>query len=165
MTIPHREYVEAILRGDYERAGIPRPFLPIGDHESLATAVQQRARRPQRFPDPRQYAVALGLRLVPRAPGGFCGEATAGDIVAYRWDADPQVRGMLVLHGVGHRVLRHEAGRTNDSDAWLLTGCLGIEVSALPLVRRNPAIAMRHLPQWFVFARIIQANLCRAAEL
>jgi hypothetical protein len=160
-----RRYVEHILAGRYDRAGIERPRLEPGDHELLGTLVHDRARRPRLFPDPRHLAVALGFRIVPRAPRGLCGEGTAHGIIAYRWHADPRVRGLLILHGIAHAVLDREIGRTNDADAWAVTATVAVCSRALPIARENPSAAAVHVPEWMVLSRLVSAKLCRVAGL
>jgi hypothetical protein len=160
-----REYVQAILRGDYESAELEPPRLDPYDLDELAESFHERARRPRRFPDPRHLAVANGLVLIPRAPSGYGGEATALGRIAYRWHPDPQVRGLHILHGAAHAILHTESGASTEADAWLLTGALAIPPRSMAFARACPASAAAHVPLWLVFARVTQANLCRVAGL
>ncbi len=65
--------------------------------------------------------MAIGSRLLPRAPQGLCGEGTTAGVIAYDWSAEPKLRGLLVAHGLAHRILRRQPEETNEADAWWLT--------------------------------------------
>jgi hypothetical protein len=154
-----RRYVQHILAGDYDRAELEPPRFGYRDLHHLARCAIEKAGRPRPFADPRHYVAALGLRLLPRAPRGLCGEGSALDVVAFRWDPDPQVRGPRVMHGLAHAILRTETGASNDADAWTLTGQLFVLDTQIGLARARPDLACAHAPLWLVAARMIQANL------
>lgn len=154
-----RKYVQHILAGNYDRAGVEPPCFPLRDLHELARAAIAKAARPRPFPDPRHVVAALDLQLLPRAPKGLCGEGSTLNTVAYRWDPDPQLRGTYVMHGLSHSILKSESGASNDADAWTLTGCLFVLDHQVKLAAESTALATAHAPLWLIAARIIQANL------
>jgi len=154
-----RRYVQHILAGNYDRAGVEPPCFAYRDLHELARAAIVKAARPRAFPDPRHVVVALDLRLLPRAPKGLCGEGSTLDTVAYRWSPDPQLRGALVMHGLSHAILKNGSDASNDADAWTLTGCLFVLDTQVRLAVERTDLATAHAPLWLIAARIIQANL------
>lgn len=156
-----QRYVESILAGRYGAAETAPPTLELAEIDSLARRALYYAQRPD-FADPRHIAVALGLRLLPRAPRGLCGEGTALGIIAYRWDADPSVRGLRVAHGVAHAVLAEERGEHGDADAWLLTAAIVVPPWATEIVLLRPEIATAHAPRWLIDAALGVGKDCAA---
>lgn len=152
MDIQH--YVESILRLEFQRVRVESPRLEPAEIESLAYRAQIHAARPDLFPDPRHTAIALGFKLLPRAPRGLCGEGTAFGVIAFRWDPDPQVRGLRVLHGLAHAILCEETSGSNDADAWMLTGALAVPRTVVDVTFADPDRAAAHVPRWFVEARL-----------
>lgn len=157
-------YVQAILRGDYCAARVEPPRFSLADLGELARAALLKAARPRPFPDPRHVAVALKLKLISRAPRGLCGEGTALGRVAFRWDPDPQVLGMRVMHGVAHAILDGDSGPSSDSDAWQLTGLLFVPEHRVALARERLDLATVHAPPWLVMSRLMQASTAISAH-
>jgi hypothetical protein len=97
-------------------------------------------------------ALALGNRLLPRAPHGMCGECCAPGVIAYDWSAGPKLRGLLVMHAVAHQILRTQPEESNEADVWRLT----IEL-LLPVRDAHPRslvdlVALAWAPEWCVRA-------------
>jgi hypothetical protein len=151
--------VEHILRGEYDRAGVAHPRFSLDDLNTFADAAHIKANRPRLHPKPHHLAVGNEMILVPRAPRGSCGEGSAFGRVAFEPSIDPQEEGLNVLHGIAHVILHDDNGDSSDTDAWLLTGCLWIRRSTLALAEADPIRLATHVPLWFVYARIINANL------
>lgn len=143
-------YVTTILCGDGNGG---RPLWGCEALESLAKRALAQASRPT-FSDPRHLAVALGFELLPRAPSGLCGEATARGLIAYMWSADPREVGLRVAHGLAHALLGRQFEASNDADAWVLTAFLLVPRSAVHTL--PPSVVEQHAraPVWFVRAAL-----------
>jgi hypothetical protein len=152
--MPLRTHVEHVLAGRYDRAGVPRPQLELADLEWLARQAHGYAGLPTIFPDPRHIAVAIGLRLLPRAPRGVCGEGVANGVIAFRPDPDGGTQGLRVFHGLAHAILLEERQVTGDGDAWALTALLIVPPRSAEHVRANMDAACAHAPRWMVEAAL-----------
>ncbi|HVY65929.1 MAG TPA: hypothetical protein VHH11_13995 [Gammaproteobacteria bacterium] len=157
-----RTYVERILRGHYAMARADPPRWARADLDELAESAHDAAQRPQPFPAPGHLAVALGARVVPRAPARFCGEGTALGVVCYRWAPDAATRGLRILHGLAHVLLHRTRDASTEADAWILTASLAVPRSRLTHARVDPDAASRHLPEWLVVERLIESRVRKA---
>lgn len=131
--------IEIVLAGQHERAGLAPPLHDLTTLRSLARRARDYSMAPGRDPDPRWIAVALGFRLLPRAPRGMCGEGFARGVIAFRPDVDASMQGLRVFHGLAHAILWDEADDNNEADAWILSALLPPHPSA-------------HAPSWLTAA-------------
>lgn len=105
------------------------------------------------------FVVALGYNPVELPAGGHACEYVDDDgNVFFERRADERYQGMLILHGLAHRLL----GRPHrESDAWLLAGELALP-SYLALMANTvvEATAIQpHVPSWFLLCQINQAQV------
>lgn len=149
--IARQQFADLILRGEFARAGVEAPVLEPGDRRMIAERVRERAGRPETFPDPRELAVALGLRVCAAPVRGCGGEVTNGKNIWYRWHPNARVWGLNVFHGLAHCALLQESPLATEGDAWLLT--VELCVPAAEVRKSNPrslAKAQQHAPKWLV---------------
>ena len=159
MRHPLEVFVRAIVDGRPDDVSLPPPRWSPDALESLARRVLSNAGRPT-WSDPRHVALALGNRLLPRAPCGMCGEGCAPGVIAYDWGAEPKLRGLLVGHGVAHQVLRTQPEESNEADAWLLTTELLLPVRDAHPRALADLIALVWAPEWCVRAVMIKRRGC-----
>jgi hypothetical protein len=120
VRFPLEQFVLKIIDGRFDELRLPAPRWKPDAIGSRARRALASADRPH-WSDPRHIAYALGSRLLPRAPNGTCGESCIPGVIAYDWGTDRKLRGMLVMHGTGHQILRTQPEDSNEADAWLLT--------------------------------------------
>lgn len=149
MRYPLEQFVTAILTERYDLVQLAPPLWSPDAHDSFVRRLLARAGRPP-WSDPRHIALALGHRLVPRAPRGMCGEGCSPDVIAYDWGAGREVRGMLVGHGCIHQNVRRQPEESNESDAWWMTARLCVPPRDVHSLRDSEVLTKAHAPAYFV---------------
>lgn len=158
MRYPLRQFVTAILVGDYQAVALDPPRRSPEELRSMARRYLALAARPV-FADPRHIAVARGVDLIPRAPRGLCGEGTVPGTIAYDGAAEPRLRGLYVGHGLSHLILSPQPDESNESDAWWLTSYLLVPPSERDRRGWNEMEQLAHAPQWFTRTALTEFDM------
>ncbi len=139
-----------IFTGEYDRAEVEPPVLPLRQYEQSARQIHDQAGRPTDWPDPRGVAIEWGWRVVPMKAGRA---STTGETIFYRASAQPRMRGLMVWHEIAHCYLREAYPDCGEADAWLLTGALVLSWRHAKMPREWAIDRQSHAPDWFLDAR------------
>lgn len=151
-----RQRILRALRGEWATSGYDHPRMHPWDR--VRVAERARALTGLRYDaDPRDLAIALGLRVGPARVRCCGGEVTADSFILYEWSPDRQERGLRVLHGIAHVLLRREKWDHAHADVLLLSGDLAVPRCELA---RDDAELERtvHAPTWFTAAWLPQSR-------
>lgn len=159
MRYPLQRFVCAIIDGRHDEV---EQAAPLWEPDALASFVRRKlagCNRPD-WSDPRHLAIKAGGRLLPRGPGGMCGEGCARGVIAYDYGVCPKQRGLLVGHGTKHLLLGRQPDDFNEADAWIATGLWLIPPHHTHSMGLSEIVARAWAPEWFVRAVVASRRGC-----
>lgn len=147
VALTRQQLVTAVLRGDYERVGLPPPALdPVGHYNLIKHILGEYDLDPTEDPERLLKSEGFLLQYVPMP--GKCG-ACLGEMILAPYVFDPKVRALVIqherMHGWSRRLRRRDL---NDSDIWILTA--GVIAAGLERFGYERAPAFPHAPDWAV---------------
>jgi hypothetical protein len=163
--LPLETYLRLLLRGEYEQTGDERPRFDTDGYRRMARRMRTKCARPTFYPDPRHFALPLGINPLCEHVEGCYGEVNEGDDVLYSCKGGPRSWGLRVYHGIAHWILRTwYADEYEESDAWLLTielACIGdhlLDVGPDAVAAENEFVPMWLVRMYFSALRMAALN-------
>lgn len=148
---------KALIAGQWAEAGEGEPRVSHDDRVQIARRWISRACY-SFGSDPRAFALALGLHLLPTDDRECGGDEGYGDTIEYAWHRERRIRGLRILHAIAHHLLQRENWRHTHADAFLLTLELALPqvyVRALPVAEavRDAVVPGELVAAWWELSR------------
>lgn len=147
VALTRQQLVTAVLRGDYERVGMPPPALePVAHYNLLKRILGEYDLDPTEDPERLLKSEGFALQYVPMP--GKCG-ACYGEMILAPYVLDPRARALVIQHERMHAWSRRLRRRdVNDSDIWILTA--GVIAAGLERFGYERSPAFPHAPDWAI---------------